>query len=57
MRLNAASRTEDANRGFNLIECNKENGVITKIIPRYFELKKATIKEIDEIEMESFKIR
>lgn len=57
VRLNAASRTEDANRGFNLIECNKENGVITKIIPRYFELKKATIKEIDEIEMESFKIR
>lgn len=56
VRLNAASRTEDANRGFNVIEFTKKDGVITHIRPRYFELKKATIIETTESDEEEFKI-
>lgn len=56
VRLNAASRTEDANRGFNVIECRKKEGVVTSIYPRYFELKKATIVETTESDDEPFNI-
>ena len=56
VRLNAASRTEDANRGFNVIECRRTEGVVTSIYPRYFELKKATIVETTESDDEPFNI-
>lgn len=56
VRLNAASRTEDANRGFNVIECRKKDGVITNIYPRYFELQKATIVETTDSDDEPFNI-
>ena len=48
VRLCAASRTEDADRGFNIIELYKENGMITRVKPRYFEMKKASINEYQE---------
>ena len=57
VRLNAASRTEDSNRGFNVIECRKKDGVITSIYPRYFELQKATIVETTESDDEAFNVR
>lgn len=48
VRLGASSRTEDAYRGFNVIELYKENGMITKVKPRYFQMKKASISEVQE---------
>lgn len=44
-RLNAASRTEDAYRGFNIIDFYREDGNIKKIVPRYFSMQKASITE------------
>lgn len=55
VRLGAASRTDDANRGFNVLELFKENGVIKKVKPRYFEMKKASISEL-ESENETYNI-
>ena len=55
VRLAAASRTEDADRGFNIIELNKIDGVIANIKPRYFSMKKASISEIED-EEDSFSI-
>lgn len=57
VRLNAASRTEDANRGFNIIEFNKQDGIVKEIVPRYFELKKASIQETTDSPAESFAIK
>ncbi len=45
-RLNAASRTDDAARGFNIIDFYRVDGCIKKIIPRYFSMQKASITEI-----------
>lgn len=45
VRLAAASRTEDASRGFNIIELIKVKGIIKKAKLRYFEMKKASIEE------------
>lgn len=55
VRLAAASRTEDASRGFNVIELCKENGKVKKVKPRYFEMKKASIVEY-EVETKEFDI-
>lgn len=55
-RLNAASRTEDAARGFNVIEFYRENGNVKKIIPRYFILQKASINEIDDFAGDEYTI-
>ena len=55
VRLAAASRTEDASRGFNVIELNKVDGAIKKVKPRYFEMKKASIVEY-KIENEEYNI-
>ena len=48
VRLAAASRTDDASRGFNVIELYKEDGVITGVKVRNFELKKASIIEQED---------
>lgn len=45
VRLAAASRTEDASRGFNVIELNKANGIYNNIVIKNFEMKKAIIEE------------
>jgi len=55
VRLAAASRTEDASRGFNIIELDKVNGIIKKAKPRYFEMKKASIEEY-KVENEEYDI-
>lgn len=51
-RLSAASRVEDAPRGFNIIEFSRKEGFVEKIKPRYFSLKRALITEITDYEEE-----
>ncbi len=48
VRLAAASRTEDANRGFNVIELQKKDGKCKEIIVKNYEIKKATIREVNK---------
>lgn len=55
VRLDAASRTDDACRGFNIVELYKEDGVIKKVKPRYFKMEKANISEYDN-ENEEYEI-
>lgn len=45
VRLAAASRTEDASRGFNIIEMSKKEGQYKNIVIKNYELKKASILE------------
>lgn len=47
-RLAAASRTEDASRGFNIIEMQKSNGKYKGIKIKNYEIKKASIRECNE---------
>lgn len=47
-RLEAALRTEDAPRGFNVIEFYQEKGKIKKIKPRYFSMQGASINEVTD---------
>lgn len=47
-RLNAASRVEDAHRGFNIIEFNRKDGFVERIKPRYFSMQKASITEVTD---------
>ncbi len=56
-RLDAASRSEDAARGFNIIEFYRENERVKEIIPRYFSIQKASITEIDKENQETFIIK
>lgn len=55
-RLNAASRTEDADRGFNIIDFYREGDSIKKIVPRYFSMQKASITEIKDEDAEGYTI-
>lgn len=48
VRLAAASRTEDASRGFNIIEMQKSDGKYNKIYIKNFEIKKASISEVSQ---------
>lgn len=45
VRLASSSRSEDSSRGFNVIRLEKENGVISNILPRYFQIVSAEITE------------
>lgn len=52
VRLAAASRTEDASRGFNIIEMQKSDSKYKKIVIKNFEIKKASISEVSQDEFE-----
>ena len=45
VRLAAASRTEDAARGFNVVELNKNENQYKSILIRNFEIRRASIEE------------
>jgi len=53
VRLAAASRTEDASRGFNIIEMKKDKGQYNEVIVKNYEMKKASINKVNE---DSFKL-
>ena len=48
VRLAAASRTEDASREFNIVEMQKADGRYKKIIVKNYEIKKASINEVNQ---------
>lgn len=52
VRLAAASRTEDASRGFNIIEIRKEKECFNKAIVKNYEMKKADIRKVNEDEFD-----
>lgn len=52
VRLAAASRTEDACRGFNVIEVVKNKSKYRKVVVNNYELRKATIERIRTKEFE-----
>ncbi len=45
VRLASSSRSEDSSRGFNVIRLVKKDGVISNVLPRYFQIIGAQITE------------